>query len=236
MKLFSTYLFIALAFLIQNSSKASLSSRIPSTIEELTISNSHYVDKTDHSIARGMAPRSKVAELVNWGATDVLIFKNQTRNEVDKEIRALENLGFVKGRDIHHINFPWKNVNLNTACESVIDALKLMREVRESSDRQLFFHCTVGEDRTGVLSGIYRMLNEGWTKKRAFEDEMCARGYASGNYKKPWVVVNEIRKGLTPLFMLMAKEIERGELTLSNLESYSCNLKSPSNLKILKCR
>ena len=39
-----------------------------------------------------------------------------------------------------------------------------------------FIHCEHGQDRTGLVVGVYRVLKQGWSKQDA-EDEMLAHGF-----------------------------------------------------------
>ena len=107
------------------------------------------------------------------------------------------------------------------ACEQTLEALAVIQDVLGSKNRKVFFHCTVGEDRTGYLAGVYRMLFGGSSAKNVFQNEMCARGYEGGNPDKPFNVVNIIRGELTPLFLLMSIQIQNGTLNLSNLKNAS---------------
>ncbi len=201
---------------------ARFESPFPSSINEISIHNTHEIDEA-YKLIRGMAPHSKINELLTFGITDVLIFKHQTRKEVDQEIKKLKLAG-IDTQNIHHIPFRWKNIASETqACEQTIQALKIMKEIEADKEgRKLFLHCTVGEDRTGYLSGLWRMLSQGWTQEMAFEEEMCKRGYARGNPNKPWFVVNAIRKELTPLFQKMSSLIKQEKLTLENLSDSIC--------------
>ena len=221
------------------STNAHLKSPFPSSVDELTIPNSHFVD---YQIYRGMAPLDKLEEVLDFDVTDILIFKKQGRKEVDQEKQTLKDLGFDM-RNLHHIPFKWKDYDsLQSACEQTIDALKIFREVKNSSNRKLFFHCTVGEDRTGYLSGIYRMLQHNITKKYAFKTEMCKKGYAKGNPNKPSFVVNSIRDELTVLYSLMADRVERGKIRLNYLSKRSCRFKkkeiirAQQNSKKFRCQ
>ncbi|MBT5094679.1 MAG: hypothetical protein HOM21_10570 [Halobacteriovoraceae bacterium] len=218
-----------------SASGGGLKSPFAPTVDYLSIPNSHTVGSAD-AIVRGMAPGSKVAELVEEGFTDVLIFKSQTRSEVDDEVAELLALG-IKSQQIHKISFPWRRFeSYQSACQKTVQALKLFREIQADSDRSLFFHCTVGEDRTGHLTGLWRMLNQNWSAARAFRAEMCARGFGRGNPHKPSKVVKAIRAELTPLFFAMAKLVTDGQMTLDNLDLSVCQ-----NLEIIapafsKCR
>lgn len=201
-----------------------------SSYATITIGNFHEVDQ-ESSLYRGREPKTKVSQLAEIGITDVVIFKNDVRGEVYKEITALEELEI----NSHHIPFKWKEYpSVELACEQLIEAMTIMRDVRAAGGK-VFFHCTAGEDRTGALAGLFRMLDEGLDRETVFEEEMCARGYSDGSSHKPWVVTSAIQKELTPIFIAIAKLIEQGELRLDSLDSRVC-----SRLKVyptrLKCK
>jgi protein-tyrosine phosphatase len=186
-------------------------------VEGLTISNSFTVDR-DGAILRGKEPRSKVDELRGAGVTDVVIFKTQVRDEVDREVADLRALGITP----HHIPFRWKEFpSYEEACEQTIEALNLMHKVRRNGGR-VFIHCTAGEDRTGHLAGLYRMLHEGISTETAFRTELCARGYGDGNPHKPAVVSSAIQRDLTPLFLELARKVEAGEWKPGRIAKKSC--------------
>lgn len=209
---------IALHFVL--SANAGLRSPFHSTVPGINIPNTHAVE-ADGSILRGMAPMGHIDELVEAGVSDVLIFKNQTRNEVDKEIDLLREAGYSEA-NIHQISFQWKGFeSYQAACEQTIEAFQLLKRVWEEGGKT-FFHCTVGEDRTGYLSGIWRMMSTGWSAKKAFYSEMCENGYGAGNPHKPWKVYGAIRKDLTPLFLAMAAKVEAGELSFDNIDAKIC--------------
>ena len=87
-----------------------LSSPFISTVPGLDIPNAHKVYQKEGTIIRSMAPRTDkdYQQLVANKFTDILIFKNQTRKEVDQEIEKLVKLGFKRER-IYHIPFKWKD-------------------------------------------------------------------------------------------------------------------------------
>ena len=170
---------------------------------EINIQNFFTVDQNEQ-IFRGKEPGKNINQLVDIGITDVIIFKNDVRGEVENELVTLESLG-ING---HHIPFHWKDIpSMNEACEQVIEALTIIKKVRAKGG-SVFFHCTAGEDRTGLLAGLFTMLDQGVDQNTAFEDEMCAKGYSNGNHKKPKMVTSAIERGLTPLFMAMAGLVE----------------------------
>ena len=187
-----------------------------STVPGISIANTHLID--GRSILRGSQPLKKADELKAWGITDVIIFKSPTKTEVAEEIETLTALDIRA----HHIPFRWKNLESpEIACRQVVQALQLMKQNR-SEGKTTFFHCTVGEDRTGLLAGVWRMLDDGMTRENAWTQEMCPNGYADGNRAKPKAVADAIHAELTPLFYALAKKINEGQLTLATLNAEVC--------------
>lgn len=213
--LFGTiYLFItSLAF-------GQLKSPFPSSVQGISIPNAHFVTHGE-SVLRSMAPSSgQVKELIKEGVTDILIFKNQTKDEVDKEVEMVKEIS--KGKiKTHHIPFKWNGFkSTKTACLQTVQSLKIIKQSVTRGGKVLF-HCTVGEDRTGYLAGLLQILN-GSSLEEAFQKEMCEKGYGRGNPNKPWKVVSLIRRDLTPLFLKMAEKIINGDLG-SDLDESICN-------------
>lgn len=193
----------------------------PSSVPGITIRNTHAVD-TEGRVLRGQEPRGKAGELAAAGVTDVLIFKEENKNEVQKEIEALAELG-ISGRHVLHIPVQWKEaVAFQEACGQVLEGLSFMVKVSRRPAGKVFFHCTSGEDRTGMLAGLYRMLTQGWDARRTFEQEMCARGYEAGDPKKPYPMAALVRQNLTPHFLRLAWLIETRALTDEKLDKAVC--------------
>ena len=185
-------------------------------------------------IFRGRAPKTaEIKKIVNMGINSVLIFKNQTKTEVDEEISQLLAAGF-DSKKIHHVPFQWKNFDSEElACEQVIDALKILTKVQNSSKDKILFHCTVGEDRTGLLAGLFAQLLTTESLHDAYQNQMCQKGYAGGNKAKPIAVQKTIDRYLTPLFLKISEHIQSGHISLENLTKNVCKDLSvaESNLK-----
>lgn len=193
-----------------------------STVPGITIRNTHLVASAEGEVIRGMSPSGKTSELAARGVTDILIFKNEIRNEVQKEIAELQENGFTPDR-IHVIPFRWKELEgYRTACEQLLTGLQILERAYRTPERSVFFHCTVGEDRTGLLAGLFRMVEQGWSARKAFDQEMCAHGYEAGDGKKPWKVVSAIRTELTPVFLALATLIEDGVIAAGQLDVSVC--------------
>lgn len=225
--------------LISFNASARFDSPFPSTVEGLDIPNSHLIAEGPGRVLRGMAPDTaeRVNSLINYGVTDVLIFKNEIKNEVSKEISDLENAG-INRENIQFIPFRWKDIgSFQEACEQTIDGLEILIDVLSSENRTVYFHCTVGEDRTGVLAGLFRMLNDGWDEEKAFQEEMCENGYEAGNPQKPYAkVVKEIEEELTPFYLKMASLIKSGMISAQSLDKNICSSEPEiSDSRIFKC-
>ena len=201
---------------------AQAGSSLPSTVPGMTIGNAHVVLNGAGHVLRGSAPTGKVAELTRHGITNVIVFKNQTGHEVDAEIAELRAAGY-RAAQITSIPFKWKDLpSFRVACGQIVDALAVLDSAYRTRGAAAFFHCTVGEDRTGLLAGLFRLLEKGGDAKRIFASELCKRGYEKGNPNKPAMVVNAIRAGLTPLYLKMSRLILGGRIKAGALSKAAC--------------
>jgi hypothetical protein len=208
---------ILLNFIIVSTAFGGLTSSIPGTVAGLSIPNSHYV--LNETIIRGQTPRSidEYTELKNLGVKSVLIFKNETKDEVKTEIQTLKNLKIAYS----HIDFPWKDIaEFAPVCNKAKDALKLLIKNKQA-ETKTYFHCTVGEDRTGFLAGLL-ILSETpqMAIKDVFQEELCAKGYEAGDTNKIQAVVKTVRDNLTPVFLKFAYLLK---ISKNNVEKIDCN-------------
>ncbi len=177
-KIISVVLALAAALIGRGDACAALRPPLRSDVPGITIPNAHVVAKGVYgAVLRGNAPaKEEIRQLKDYGITDVLIFKNQTYKEVDEEKARLTAAGYPADR-ISAVPFPWKDLGpFKQTCEQTIDALKVLLKVYNTPERAVSFHCTVGEDRTGCLAGLFRMLVSGWNTNQAFRAEMCKNG------------------------------------------------------------
>jgi|GEM_PF-686819 len=192
-------------------------SLIEGTIDGLDIPNTHYV--IDHLYIRGQAPRnlSDIHKLKDLNVKNVLIFKNQTKNEVDIEKKWLqdEKITFL------HLDFPWKNiVDEVKVCKMAVQGILFLKSHGQKGSVN-YFHCTVGEDRTGLLAGLLTLTSKPrLSVKSIFRDEMCQRGFADGNPGKDSHVAQLVKDNLTPLFLKMAYIItkQNGKISETDCE------------------
>lgn len=201
-----------------------LASPFASTVKGLDIPNAHTVG-AGTSLLREMAPHSEedFAQLVATGVGAVLIFKNATgKQDIADEMTALEAHGLAASK-IETIPFKWKEIGaFAEPCKQTVEALAFIA-ANASSKKKTYFHCTVGEDRTGLLSAMQRLLHEpSLTAERAWDEEMCERGYGAGNPLKPVFVTSALDDGLTPLYRKLSWLAAKGKLTAEALDPKIC--------------
>ncbi|WII72836.1 tyrosine-protein phosphatase [Bdellovibrio sp. 22V] len=208
-----------------------LASVTHAAVEGSSISNAYVIYETEEAqIIRGKAPANKIQfqELIDLGVTEFLIFKMDTKGEVEKEKALLQNLGITKS-SITHISFPWKDLHdFQSACTMTIQALQTIEEAAQRN-RSLYFHCTVGEDRTGYLAGLWGLWAGTYSSvPESVEKELCARGYEAGNPGKPYRdVVLKIRETLTPTYLKMVMVLSEARQRGKGLDESLCD-KEPS--------
>jgi protein tyrosine/serine phosphatase len=56
------------------------------------------------------------------------------------------------------------------------DVIRVLRTIRKKENGPFLIHCLHGADRTGVMSALYRIVMQGWTKEDALK-EMVDGGY-----------------------------------------------------------
>ena len=201
-----------------------LVSPFDSTVTGVHVPNAHQVAPF---VFRGMEPRTGADfdALKSAGVRSVLVFKNPTRgSDIPGEIATW---GFAAS-DSLHLPFPYKDLPpFKEVCTQTVDALRFVSEHAQART-PVYFHCTVGEDRTGYLAGLYTMMRDGTAAKTAFSSEVCEWGYGQGNPLKPSFVVGELEKGLTPLYRKMAYLIRTGAIGEGTLDASIACASDPS--------
>jgi hypothetical protein len=191
-----------------------LSSPFDSTVPGITIPNAHVVGKSP-KLLRSMAPGTpeEFDQLFAADVAAVLVFKNATTagHDVDEEVATLRERGLAATR-IAHVPFKWKDIGpFQEPCEQTIEALRFLKK-NLAAGRTTLFHCTVGEDRTGFLAAMHRLVTEKTNAVEAWNGEMCEHGYGAGNPLKPGFVLGKLEDSLGPLYRKMAYLAAKGEL------------------------
>jgi hypothetical protein len=190
-------------------------------LEGYKLPNSHWVD-LDQRILRSKEPTKYVSELVDLDIKHVIIFKDETMGDVEREMAALKKADF-KTENIYHLPARWRDIESpQVACEQFVTALKIIRDVKYTTNDKILFHCTLGEDRTGSLTALWKILDLNAELDDVFQNDMCAHGYEAGNLKKPEFINRIIRAELTPIVMMMVGLIESNIISRENLDVAVC--------------
>jgi hypothetical protein len=191
----------------------------PFVTQAFDYSEPKLITGTKH-LYRGAQPIGHAADLADFGIDVVVIFKNDVKGEVVREKTELAQAGYSQSA-VHHSPMAWKDINLKLSCQQTIEALQVLLRA-EAQEKNAYVHCTAGQDRTGLVSGIARMILTGESTEQIFQQELCANQYSDGNPNKPYKVVKAIEQGLTPLFFALAKKVEANELTAETLSTQLC--------------
>lgn len=129
------------------------------------IPNFHTVTS---SIDRGARPSAKG---IKWlahthVATDIDLENDESAISDERKM--------AKDEGIRFLSFPMDSGE-TPSDETVNEALSA---IASSANEPVFVHCHHGEDRTGLIIGLYRIRHEGWTAKQAYS-EMLKYGFSA---------------------------------------------------------
>lgn len=136
---------------------------LTSSFSWAVIPNEQQISET---IKRGGRPEmSDILSLRQQGYKTIINLEND-RGPVEREKQYAESLGF------QYISNPMSA--FEKPDDAAIDALL---EVMQNPENQpIFIHCLHGRDRTGLVSGLYRVFVDNWTADAAY-DEMLNLGF-----------------------------------------------------------
>ena len=123
--------------------------------------------KVDEGLYRGGRPELfAVAELKSSVGIKTILTFDDNMDAVAAEKQEAEKVG------IHHISIPIDSLSYPDEAD-INRALSIMTD---PSGFPLFVHCKHGQDRTGLVVGLYRFQHDGWTADAAY-DEMLNYGF-----------------------------------------------------------
>mgnify|MGYP001276616596 CR=1 FL=1 len=186
------------AFYIQHSEGKGFYA-LDSSVKGYQLGNLHTFDKEEKRF-RSASPEGNYKEIHRLGVESVIILSTHKEDKHRQEIKALKNLGIS---DVAHIVFPWKDAEQDQSlCESALATVKLLAQKQNKT----LLHCTAGEDRSGLIAGLYRVLIEKQDPSMVFNKEMCERGFANANASKPKAVAEKVKNYLLPLYFYLASK------------------------------
>lgn len=120
----------------------------------------------NEGLYRGARPNLEgLRALKKLGIRTILNIENH-RSAVDFEIREAKKLGM----EVISIPLSW------FWAPSDKDTARIQAILADTSLYPLFFHCKYGQDRTGLMAGLFRVFHDGWTPERAYR-EMLINGF-----------------------------------------------------------
>ncbi|MEJ2202176.1 MAG: dual specificity protein phosphatase family protein [Desulfuromonadaceae bacterium] len=142
----------------------------------------YCVAEGESSRPASWAVAQPAAELKNFYRLDAKVYRSAQPDEAG--FAALEALGirnilslrqYHSDEELAPADFQLYRVKMYTRdipSEQVIAALRIIR----ASEGPILIHCWHGADRTGLVSALYRMVFQGWSKADAI-DELTNGGY-----------------------------------------------------------
>jgi tyrosine-protein phosphatase SIW14 len=121
--------------------------------------------------------------LTNFYKLDDKVYRSaQPDNQAFLELEALGFRSVLNLRDWHSDNDEARDTSINLyrvdmdaggiTGDQVIEALRIIEEAKSP----ILIHCLHGSDRTGLISAMYRIVFQGWSKEAAI-DELMNGGY-----------------------------------------------------------
>lgn len=108
---------------------------------------------------RGAQPRERdLADLVKLGIKTTIDLTNGDGNSNERRLAESAGLKFFK--------IPMSTHVIPTPAEIA----QFLNIVMDPTNQPVYVHCVGGKHRTGVMTAIYRMIEDKWTPDRAFQE------------------------------------------------------------------
>jgi protein tyrosine/serine phosphatase len=116
-----------------------------------------YVARVNENFYRGAYPSGHLDQLQKLGIKTIVNFRYSKEHDYREEA---ESAGF---------NYHYMPINPREPPSK--DEIKQFLEIVSGSQNQpVYVHCTLGIDRTGLMSGIYRIEFDGWDNQKAVDE------------------------------------------------------------------
>jgi uncharacterized protein (TIGR01244 family) len=122
------------------------------TYEELP--NFHQVNS---QLYRGAQPKqSGFKQLTQLGVKTVINLRAGDGLSQTEEVEA-------RAAGLHYFGVPFKRTGRPTDEQMT----RVLAIIDDPANQPVFVHCRLGEDRTGTVIAVYRIVHDGWTSERA---------------------------------------------------------------------
>jgi len=113
-----------------------------------------YVARINEGLYRGAYPKENLDQLKKLGVKTIINLRYLKVHDYSGEARAA---GF---------EYYWMPINPPKPPDKKF-VEKFLSIVTDQSKQPVYFHCTMGIDRTGLMAGIYRIEEDGWSNEKA---------------------------------------------------------------------
>jgi protein tyrosine phosphatase (PTP) superfamily phosphohydrolase (DUF442 family) len=135
-------------------------------VSDVTVPRTHikHFGRVNPTYFRGAAPTpSGLQELAMLGVHTVIDLKH---DDIDREAALVQQLGMK-----------FYSIPLSTSTAPSDEAVEhFLKLVNDPANQPVFVHCEGGHDRTGLMTGIYRLTHDHWSTQLAYA-EMKQYGY-----------------------------------------------------------
>jgi protein tyrosine/serine phosphatase len=114
------------------------------------------------------------------------------RNLEAMGIRTVINLRSFHGDDTRGTSLKYFRVGMKAWEPEADELIRALRILSDPGGAPYFVHCQHGADRTGMVTAVYRMVFQSWSKDEAIE-EMTEGGYG---FHPIWREIPEFLRGL----------------------------------------
>lgn len=140
--------------------------------------------------------RPAAITIPNFGQVSDAYFRgSQPRGDDYADLKALGVKTIIdltdeddKGREARQAGLQFFQLPMSsTSAPSAAQVEQFLSIVNDEAYQPVYVHCKGGRHRTGTLTAVYRMANEGWTPERAYEEMLkydFDYGFGHGGQKK----------------------------------------------------
>ncbi|MBS1992882.1 MAG: tyrosine-protein phosphatase [Cyanobacteria bacterium SZAS LIN-2] len=136
------------------------------TSRKFTVPDLPHYFVVDEGLHRGAQPTPRGFEILrDQGLKTVINLRDEQPMRID-EAEIIRSLGMT-----------YVSIDMDPFLPAPDEKIeKFLKVVTDTKNSPSFVHCLHGQDRTGMMVGIYRMVVHGFEYQQAFE-EMCALGF-----------------------------------------------------------
>lgn len=91
-------------------------------------------------------------------------------------VRTIVNLRSLHSDDVSGLPLSYQQIRVKAWHAEHEDAVRFLKIVTAPANQPVFVHCQHGADRTGMMTAVYRIVVQGWSKEDAIR-EMTEGGY-----------------------------------------------------------